>query len=150
MSQTDVILTWKTRDKLNQHQNLWNGILRLGLHFSGGLVSTLRLDTMTHVVRDIIYTIVWFLRAPRWYIGPTAMPRAAKTPIATWSHNASWFYKLFACGSVSWGALIYFQLLFVSHDRVDRSSRLRADLRENPSKTMGITWCAHPISGKHF
>ena len=29
-----------------------------------------------------IYTIVWFLRAPRWYIGPTAMPRAAVTPIA--------------------------------------------------------------------
>ena len=28
------------------------------------------------------YTIVWFLRAPRWYIGPTAMPRAAVTPIA--------------------------------------------------------------------
>ena len=25
---------------------------------------------------------VWFLRAPRWYIGPTAMPRAAVTPIA--------------------------------------------------------------------
>ena len=22
-----------------------------------------------------IYTIVWFLRVPRWYIGPTAMPR---------------------------------------------------------------------------
>ena len=31
---------------------------------------------------DNIYTIVWFLRAPRWYIGPTAMPRAAVTPIA--------------------------------------------------------------------
>ena len=30
----------------------------------------------------IIYTIVWFFRAPRWYIGPTAMPRAAVTPIA--------------------------------------------------------------------
>ena len=28
------------------------------------------------------YTIVWFFRAPRWYIGPTAMPRAAVTPIA--------------------------------------------------------------------
>ena len=27
-------------------------------------------------------TIVWFLRAPCWYIGPTAMPRAAVTPIA--------------------------------------------------------------------
>ena len=25
---------------------------------------------------------MWFLRAPRWYIGPTAMPRAAVTPIA--------------------------------------------------------------------
>ena len=25
-------------------------------------------------------TIVWFLRAPRWYIGPTAMPKAAVTP----------------------------------------------------------------------
>ena len=25
------------------------------------------------------YTIVWFLRAPRWYMGPTAMPRAAVT-----------------------------------------------------------------------
>ena len=30
----------------------------------------------------ITYTIVWFLRAPCWYIGPTAMPRAAVTPIA--------------------------------------------------------------------
>ena len=28
------------------------------------------------------YTIVWFLRALHWYIGPTAMPRAAVTPIA--------------------------------------------------------------------
>ena len=27
------------------------------------------------------YTIVWFLRAPRWYMDPTAMPRAAVTPI---------------------------------------------------------------------
>ena len=25
----------------------------------------------------ISYTTVWFLRAPRWFIGPTAMPRAA-------------------------------------------------------------------------
>ena len=33
-------------------------------------------------VRSATYTIVWFLRAPRWYIGPTAMPRAAVTPIA--------------------------------------------------------------------
>ena len=30
----------------------------------------------------VIMIIVWFLRAPRWYIGPTAMPRAAVTPIA--------------------------------------------------------------------
>ena len=29
------------------------------------------------ITRSNIYTIVWFLRAPRWYIGPTAMPRAA-------------------------------------------------------------------------
>ena len=28
------------------------------------------------------HTIVWFFRVPRWYIGPTAMPRAAVTPIA--------------------------------------------------------------------
>ena len=28
------------------------------------------------------YTIVWFLRAPRWYTGPTAMPRAAVTLLA--------------------------------------------------------------------
>ena len=34
------------------------------------------------ITRSNIYTIVWFLRAPRWYIGPTAMPRAAVTPIA--------------------------------------------------------------------
>ena len=45
--------------------------------------------------------------------------------ITTWSHNVSSFYKLFACGSVPWGALVQSQILFVislSHDRVDRSS----------------------------
>ena len=26
--------------------------------------------------------------------------------ITTWSHNVSSFYKLFACGSVPWGALV--------------------------------------------
>ena len=42
--------------------------------------------------------------------------------ITTWSDNALSFYKLFACGSVPCGALIVSQMLFVSHDRVDRSS----------------------------
>ena len=96
-----------------------------------------------------IYTIVWFLRAPRWYIGPTAMPRANVTLLAvtaargitgwtissvapehnhafiiitTWSHDVSSFHKLFACGSLPWGALIQSQILFVSHDRVNRSA----------------------------
>ena len=35
---------------------------------------------------NINYTIVWFLRAPRWYISPTAMPRAAVAP--EWSEGA--------------------------------------------------------------
>ena len=108
------------------------------------------------------------MRAQRWYIGPTAMPRAAVTPIAigcdsrprhckrdnipAWRPNKITllslspldltmhlrFISFFPCGSVPWGTLIYSQLLFVSHDRVDRSSRLRADLRESLSKTMGI------------
>ena len=30
----------------------------------------------------ITYIIMWFLRAPRRYIGPTALPRAAVTAIA--------------------------------------------------------------------
>ena len=42
--------------------------------------------------------------------------------ITTWSHDVSSFYKVFACGSVPWGALIQSQILFVSHDGVDRSS----------------------------
>ena len=45
--------------------------------------------------------------------------------ITTWSHDVSSFYKLFACGSLPWlpwGALIKSQILFVSHDRVDKSS----------------------------
>ena len=110
--------------------------------------------------RTNIYTIVWFLTAPHWNIGPTAMSRAAVTPIYSaftslgcywlwqppealqegwytslareqnhaiiiitiWSHDVSSFCKPFMYSSVSCGALIQSQILFVSPDRVDRSS----------------------------
>ena len=45
------------------------------------IIRTPNVDPDITITCDIC-TIVWFFRAPRWYIGPTAMPRAAVTPIA--------------------------------------------------------------------
>ena len=46
------------------------------VYFVGGLVC------QYYYGKRVTYTIMWFFRAPCWYIGPTAMPRAAVTPIA--------------------------------------------------------------------
>ena len=73
----------KNKAKQNHVHILWNKLHEIWtfcgkwtLHY--GYISSHGL--VPHFID--IYTIVWFLRAPRWYIGPTAMPRAAVTPIA--------------------------------------------------------------------
>ena len=135
-------------------------------------------DTHTRwsISRFIIFTIVWFLG--RWYIGPTAMPRAAVTPLAllawqppeallegrytsvaaeqnhvifiitTWSYYVSSFYKLFILVG---GVVLIPDTVCKSRSLRRILSRLRADLDlRKITQTMAITWCAHTISGRHF
>ena len=124
-----------------------------------------------HLITYIIYTIVWFLRAPRWYIGPTAMPRAAVTPTApewsegaigcdshprhcrrddipAWRPNKITLLSLLPLDLTMYHRFISFLRAVQSRDgrwlipdAVYKSgscrqilSRLRADLRENPTK----------------
>ena len=132
------------------------------------------------------YTIVWFFRAPRWYIGPTAMPRAAVTPIApersegaigcdsrprhcrrddipAWRPNKITLLSLLPLDLTMYHHFISFLCAVQSREGVtlipdavckSRWCRqilsLARGLEREPHQTMGITWCAHPISGKHF
>ena len=112
------------------------------------------------------------MRAPRWYIGPTAMPRAAVTPIApersegaigcdsrprhcrrddipAWRPNKITLLSLLPLDLTMYHHFISFLCAVQSREGVtlipdavcksrwcnlDKFSRLRADLRENPIK----------------
>ena len=132
--------------------------------------------TLINIEGYYLYNSVIF-RAPRWYIGPTAMPRAAVTPMAllawqppeallegrytsvaaeqnhaifiitTWFYYVSSFYKLFILVR---GVVLIPDTVCKSRSLRRILSRLRADLDlRKITQTLAITWCAHTISGRH-